>query len=354
MRVRATRLRRLRIRKAVGHATLGLFVLAAGLAYLALEKDVTLVVEGQPHAVRTMSSNVGQLLAVQGISLDPGVRVDPPPATVLSDGMTVFVDLGEVPAATPDGVGVWVVEGVGGPFAKAAVQATEDGFSADPSVGQSRIVSARVVVKGKEHDVLTNATTVRELLSAMRITPDVDDRVLPPPSTPLQSDLLVRFLKVRYRMRRVQVPVPFATLTEYSTNLSPGVVRIERPGTPGMVLRTFRVRLVDGKAVWRELIRERTLSAPVPERRTVGRTPSGTETGEASWYYAPGTGLTAAHPWLPFGTRVTVTNLANGRSVTVVINDRGPFGGRIIDLSPEAFSAIAPLGAGVCQVRLTW
>ncbi|TMK83342.1 MAG: septal ring lytic transglycosylase RlpA family lipoprotein, partial [Actinobacteria bacterium] len=65
-------------------------------------------------------------------------------------------------------------------------------------------------------------------------------------------------------------------------------------------------------------------------------------------------GLTAASPWLPFGTRVTVTNLANGRSVAVVINDRGPFGGRIIDLSQEAFSRIAPLGAGVCQVRIAW
>jgi rare lipoprotein A (peptidoglycan hydrolase) len=40
--------------------------------------------------------------------------------------------------------------------------------------------------------------------------------------------------------------------------------------------------------------------------------------------------------------------------VVVVINDRGPFGGRIIDLSPEAFSALAPLGQGVMQVRLTW
>jgi rare lipoprotein A len=62
----------------------------------------------------------------------------------------------------------------------------------------------------------------------------------------------------------------------------------------------------------------------------------------------------AAHPWLPFGTHVTVTDLANGRSVTVVINDRGPFGGRIIDLSPQAFALLAPLPQGVCEVRLTW
>jgi rare lipoprotein A len=51
---------------------------------------------------------------------------------------------------------------------------------------------------------------------------------------------------------------------------------------------------------------------------------------------------------------VTVTNLANGKSIQVVINDRGPFGGRIIDLCDEAFAALAPLSTGVIDVRLVW
>jgi rare lipoprotein A len=60
-------------------------------------------------------------------------------------------------------------------------------------------------------------------------------------------------------------------------------------------------------------------------------------------------GLTAAHRTLPFGTKVKVTNKRNGRSVTVRINDRGPFvRGRIIDLTPAAakvlgFSGLAPV-----------
>jgi rare lipoprotein A len=60
-------------------------------------------------------------------------------------------------------------------------------------------------------------------------------------------------------------------------------------------------------------------------------------------------GLTAAHRTLPFGSRVTVTNKKNGRSVTVRINDRGPFiRGRIIDVTPAAarqlgFSGLAPV-----------
>ena len=61
--------------------------------------------------------------------------------------------------------------------------------------------------------------------------------------------------------------------------------------------------------------------------------------------------LTAAHPTLPFGTRVRVTNLKNGRSVVVRVNDRGPFGGRyIIDLSYAAAKAIGALSA--TRVRL--
>ena len=62
-------------------------------------------------------------------------------------------------------------------------------------------------------------------------------------------------------------------------------------------------------------------------------------------------GLTAAHRTLPFGTRVLVTNLRNGKSVIVRINDRGPFSrGRVIDLSLGAFSKLAPTSKGLIEV----
>ena len=63
--------------------------------------------------------------------------------------------------------------------------------------------------------------------------------------------------------------------------------------------------------------------------------------------------LTAAHRTLPFGTRVRVTNLDNGKSVVVRINDRGPFvRGRVIDLSKSAFSSIGRVRDGLLPVRL--
>lgn len=94
--------------------------------------------------------------------------------------------------------------------------------------------------------------------------------------------------------------------------------------------------------------------------------PSNTVTGMASWY-GPGfegrlcangeifdpNALTAAHPSLPFNTRVRVTNLTNGLSVIVRINDRGPYvNNRLIDLSAQAAREIGMFNHGVAQVRL--
>ena len=63
--------------------------------------------------------------------------------------------------------------------------------------------------------------------------------------------------------------------------------------------------------------------------------------------------LTAAHPSLPFGTRVRVTNLDNGRSVIVKINDRGPFvKRRIIDVSRRAAEELGFVRDGITQVRV--
>jgi rare lipoprotein A len=88
------------------------------------------------------------------------------------------------------------------------------------------------------------------------------------------------------------------------------------------------------------------------------------QTGRASWYSldsptASGekmddAALTAAHNFLPFGTKIRIENIANGRSVVVRINDRGPFvAGRLIDLSKAAAEALDIMAAGVADVRLS-
>ncbi|VFU08990.1 septal ring lytic transglycosylase RlpA family protein [Methylocella tundrae] len=75
-------------------------------------------------------------------------------------------------------------------------------------------------------------------------------------------------------------------------------------------------------------------------------------TGKASYYGARGH-MTCAHRSLAFGTHVRVTNLANHRSVVLVVNDRGPYiAGRIIDVSTGAADALGFRHAGVANVTM--
>ena len=63
--------------------------------------------------------------------------------------------------------------------------------------------------------------------------------------------------------------------------------------------------------------------------------------------------LTAAHPTLPFGTRLRVTNVTTGKSVTVRVNDRGPFvRGRVVDVSYSAAESLGMVGRGIAKVKL--
>lgn len=65
------------------------------------------------------------------------------------------------------------------------------------------------------------------------------------------------------------------------------------------------------------------------------------------------TAMTAAHPFLPFDTQLCITNLNNGRSTAVRVNDRGPFvGGRIIDLSLAAAKELGMIRAGIVRVKV--
>src|SRR5450755_1005009 len=74
----------------------------------------------------------------------------------------------------------------------------------------------------------------------------------------------------------------------------------------------------------------------------------------ASGEYTSARAMVAAHRTLPFGTRVKVEDLDNGRSVVVRINDRGPAErGRVIDLSRAAATQLGFINAGLAQVRLT-
>ena len=154
------------------------------------------------------------------------------------------------------------------------------------------------------------------------------------PDAPVLSSRLGRLLD------SVGVPKPVQKKTDQKTVLTPAEIREVSPPVPDAILPPPKLK-------------------PVPSVVRV-------LTGEASWYgpgfygnrtasgeiYRPGT-MTAAHRTLPFGTKVRVTNLWNGRTAVIRINDRGPFlDHRVIDLGHGAASHLGLTASGIAQVKL--
>lgn len=98
-----------------------------------------------------------------------------------------------------------------------------------------------------------------------------------------------------------------------------------------------------------------TTAKPATTTSTMGAAPACCrEEGGASYYDYPDP-RNCAHKSLPKGTALKVTNLANGKTTTCVVSDRGPYvTGRIIDLSKTAFSEIASISDGVIRVSIEW
>jgi hypothetical protein len=208
--------------------------------------------------------------------------------------------------------------------------------------------------------ILTNALTVKQLLTALGVRLAKTDLIVPAETGSLGPGMRLRVVRVRQMVQTRNESTPYQTLIKYSKDLGPRQSKVVSTGRQGSAVRTYRVTYVNGTEITRDLLAEEFTAEAVDEVILQGGAPPGAhgyQIGQASWYdFCRREGNYAAHLTLPFGTKVTVTNLDNGKTVTVVINDRGPYGvpGRIIDLCDSAFAQIAPLGQGVADVRITW
>jgi uncharacterized protein YabE (DUF348 family) len=339
---------------------------AAAASLVRLSKEVTLVVEGKARPEATLSSSVAGLLDQEHISLGAHDRVRPLPDAPLEDGMRVEVQFAKEITLLIDGVqriewmtgDLTVKEVLDQVNIRAGRHAyLEPSRGADVEDGDVIVykpaVDVHLAVGGKPRDVITNAEDVGLLLDDLGVELGPEDIVEPRLQTPLQAGMEVRVIRVVHREIEQDLSIPYPTEIRKSNELMLGVVRVQQAGAPGLLRKRFEVRLEDGREVQRRLLRSEVVRPAVPRIVVEGTRPPHIQTGLASWYHR--TGMVAAHQTLPFGTEVKVTNLANGRSAVVVINDRGPYiGGRIIDLSDDAYARLATLGSGTIQVRLAW
>lgn len=388
---------------------IGVLVPLLGVTWLVGSSEVTLQVDGTPQTLTTHARSVDELLDRAGVAYSDHDEVVPAPDTPLRDGMVVeVVHAHEITLLIGGESETILVTALSVDDVVAQLAKRRD-VTERSTVRPSRLTpvssgmtveivnpaAVTVVADGKTRDVVTDATTVGGVLQGLGITLDRDDRVTPASSAPVKAGARITVERVRIVRQRQEVSVPFSTQERPSDDLAAGEQREIVAGRTGVVQVTDKVTFVDGVEVLRVPVRRRVVTsardrvvevgtaAPTEPRRdpapaSRSRTPSEpapqpkpkpepepapqpdsdstrSQSGQASYYHHPEEGMTAAHRTLPFGTVVTVTNQANGKSVKVTINDRGPYiDGRIIDLNEMAFTQIAAKSTGVINVRITW
>lgn len=183
---------------------------------------------------------------------------------------------------------------------------------------------------------------------------DEDDITSPARTNTIKGGEIIAVTHVLIKEEVKKLDIDYKTISNEDNSLGWRVKKVTKKGEKGQKEVKYKVVYNDGKEISRKVIESNIVKDPVDEVITQGTyvKVGKVHTGAASWYAWTGT-MAAANPWLPIGSYVRVTNKANGKQVIVKINDRGPFGpGRIIDLDKVAFAQIAPLGAGVVDIKM--
>ena len=328
-------------------------------------EEVKLSVDGAEQSVLVEGDTVADALAQAGIDAE-GAAVSPKPDTKLED-----VD-GPVTVTTPKDI---TVTGMNGSW----------------------------VAKG------TTVRTVQDLLDKyFADSVDADDDVTPSRDTVLKDGDTIHLVRLSSEEKTEKVAIDYKTETRKDDAIYEGETRVVTKGEKGEKTIVKKVSTTDGKVTGEEVVKEEVTKEPVtevvakgtkkrpaeepksaepksedvskasgdaPKQSSKKRSESAPQGGKAvsgvrscgASFYGNGDGTdggptasgerfnthayTAAHKSLPFGTRVRVTNKANGRSVVVRINDRGPYvGGRCLDLSYAAMKSIGGVSSGVARV----
>ena len=378
---------------------------AGGLTMVqALDRDtVTFSVDGVSQQAKVKPGTVKQALAQQGITVGPHDDVQPSLDSEIHGGQVITVNYGRRVVVTIDGKKVvrWTTaKNVAEVLAQLNQSDPDNLVSVSRSLDISRaglsfsIQTAKdvtVTIGGKTQKI-TAVGTVADALKAAKVEVDSSDAVNPGLGTPLSDGMKITLTMVDQKSQKRRVAVPFSTKKVEDSSLPKGEIKVITKGVNGINEETWTVVFKDGKKVSEKKVSSKVVNAPVTQVVKVGtktasssspstRSSSASHRSTASQSsdpvtsgttclastYGEGDGtaggptasgetfdpsaFTAASKTLPLGSTIRVTNVSNGRTVTVRINDRGPYvGGRCLDLSTAAMNAIAP-GQGLVTVR---
>ncbi len=217
-----------------------------------------------------------------------------------------------------------------------------------------RIKKFKLLVDGKKIEQHTFADNVSEAILGATVSVGKDDILSEKGDSFLYNNMEIEITKVRTEEENVVEKINFEAIEKEDENLDWRKKKIKQEGVVGEKEISYKVVYHNEKEISRKVLAEKIIKKPIDEIIIRGtKVKLGKKhKGLCSWYAYKG-GMFGANPWLPMGSYVKVTNRANGKSVIVKINDRGPFvPGRIIDLDKVAFAKIASVGAGVIDVKM--
>lgn len=262
-------------------AAVGAILLSAtggGAMALAMDKDVTVDVDGHNQHIRTYDATVGAVLASQGIT--PGVHdaVSPSPTAKISDGGSISVERGRLLHLIVDGVAQdhWTrattvtaaLHELGAPVAGAFVSATGD--TQIPLVGVSvevRTPKTITLIDGANapRQVTTTDATVGNLLADQKVSLGRNDSVDPGLNDRITPGMQIMVSRTGVTVVNVTQTIAPPVQTIQDPNVAEGTVTVQNPGTPGQEVVTYRITSVNGQETGKEQIGVQITTPAVPK-----------------------------------------------------------------------------------------
>jgi uncharacterized protein YabE (DUF348 family) len=252
---------------------------------VALDKTVTLSIDGHQRQISTYARTVGDVLASEGIRVDDHDLVSPMPDQSFRDGDTIVVRYGRPLVLTIDGQtrSVWTTaRNVDEALMVLGVRARGAYVSASrsrPIKRSGMSLDVRLphhltfLADGQRHEVTTTAITIRSALASAGVTLRARDIVTPSLQTRPSDDQVIAVTRVRGKQVVQESPIKFRTVQRQSKDMFKGTTKVLTAGKVGILVKTFRLTYLDKRLADRRKIDVAIAKRPVTQVVLVGTKP---------------------------------------------------------------------------------
>jgi resuscitation-promoting factor RpfB len=261
-------------------------LVAGTTAFVSLDKNVTISVDGQITHVRTYAASVDGVLHRAGISVGAHDALTPAPSSRVHDGTQISIARGRLLTLTVDGVTqhAWVTgDNVDEVLQQAGLRIPD---AADVSVDRDARVPlsgmnisidmphlVNVRVDGTVHEVISTQETLAGVLEQAGIVVNPSDQVSTDLQTRPHDGLYVVIIRISSGKQLESAAIPFATETVNDATLLVGTKKVEQAGRDGMLVSTYQLNYADGAQTSKSLVAQQVTVQPVSQVIGIGTKP---------------------------------------------------------------------------------